>query len=326
MDWEPGLSLPVSICLTTYNRASVLPETIDSLLAQSFRDFELIISDDCSKDETEAVCRAYQMRDSRITYYRNPENLCMPGNLIAAIKRAKGKYIANVHDGDIFRPDLIEKWKRALDEVPAAAFVFNDYESVSASGKRTLYRAHDSNRMDGKKVALHFFSTMTSCVWGTVMVRRNAYDEMGLFNPRYGFISDVDMWLRLAHGRDVAYVPEPLITLTPRVPHNPVYFVNWRHQFWTLGMYVENLERYKSLLPEEIARYTKEYPNRCRILFLRDMGVCVKHKRWDLIREAFALWQDAEDSLLKLLGCCFGNKKHLPDWYDRGYWNTCSVR
>ncbi|MBE0669377.1 MAG: glycosyltransferase family 2 protein [Anaerolineales bacterium] len=317
---------PVSICLTTYNRAPVLPGTIGSLLAQSFSDFELIIQDDCSPDETEAICRKYQERDHRIKYFRNHENLRMPGNLNAAIRRATGKYIANVHDGDSYRPDLIEKWKRALDEVPEAAFVFNDYEWISKDGKRTLHRLKENGRMDGKKVALHFFNTFSSCVWGTVMARRNAYEGKGLFNPSYGFISDVDMWLRLAHGNDVAYVPEPLIILTPRETNHPFAFVNWRHHFWTLGMYVDHLKRYESIIPMEVARFTKEYPSRRRSFFLRDMAICIKHSRWDRAREGFAILRDADDIFLKSLGHCFGNHSYLPDWYDPSSWSTCSVR
>lgn len=320
-----GSTPPVSVCLTTYNRASVLPETIDSLLAQSFPDFELIIQDDCSKDETEVVCRGYQARDSRIRYQRNHQNLKMPGNLNAAIQRATGEYVANVHDGDLYRPDLIEKWKRALDEVPKAAFVFNDYEAISSSRKRTLHRMQDGNRMDGKKVALHFFSTFTSCVWGTVMARKNAYDEKGLFNPLYGFISDVDMWLRLAHGSDVAYVPEPLITLTPREPNHPFAFVNWRHNFWALGMYVEQLKRYRSILPMDIDRFTNEYPKRRRALFLRDMAICMKHLRRDRIREGLAIWRDSGDDFLRLLGKTLGDPKDLPDWYHPGFWQMTKM-
>jgi glycosyltransferase involved in cell wall biosynthesis len=321
-----GPAPPVSICLTTYNRASVLPGTIESLLAQSFPDFELIIQDDCSPDDTEAICRDYQGRDRRIKYCRNMENLRMPGNLNAAIRRAEGTYIANVHDGDTYRPDLIGKWKRALDEVPGAAFAFNEYEWVSEDGKRTIHRMQEGGRMDGKKVALHFFATFSSCVWGTVMARRTAYEKEGLFNPAYGFISDVDMWLRLAHGRDVAYVPEPLITLTPREPDHPYAFVNWRTHFWTLGMYVEHLRRYESILPKEVARFAKEYPGRRRRLFMRDMAICIKHMRWDRVREGLAILRDADDLFLKTLGSCFGDRAHLPDWYDRNAWSVCSIR
>src|SRR6266851_7432426 len=97
--------IPVSICLTTYNRASVLPKTLDSLLAQTSSDFELIISDDCSSDDTQDICRRYAAKDRRVKYFRNERNLNMPGNLNAAIRRSTGVYIANLHDGDVYRTD-----------------------------------------------------------------------------------------------------------------------------------------------------------------------------------------------------------------------------
>ena len=82
-------AIQVSLCLTAFNRAHLLPGTLDSILVQSFPDFELIINDDCSKDQTQEVCLEYMQRDSRIKYFRNETNLNMPGNLNAALRRAK---------------------------------------------------------------------------------------------------------------------------------------------------------------------------------------------------------------------------------------------
>ena len=81
--------LPVSICLTTYNRGEALACTLESLLVQSFPDFELIISDDCSTDRTAEIVATYQDRDRRVKYRRNATNLSMPGNLNAVISEAK---------------------------------------------------------------------------------------------------------------------------------------------------------------------------------------------------------------------------------------------
>ncbi|MGA9982456.1 MAG: glycosyltransferase family 2 protein, partial [Acidobacteriaceae bacterium] len=80
----------VSVVLTTYKRAHLLRETIDSILAQSFRDFELVISDDCSPDETEKVCREYERFDARVRYRRGAKNVGMPGNLNAGILATSG--------------------------------------------------------------------------------------------------------------------------------------------------------------------------------------------------------------------------------------------
>ena len=311
---------PVSICLTTYNRAPVLRASIDTLLAQSFGDFELIISDDRSSDDTEAICREYEARDPRVRYFRNAENLKMPGNLNAAIGRASGSYVANVHDGDVFRPDLIAKWKAALDETPGAAFVFNQYQSFDRDGRARLDRSPHERSRDALDIVRHFFRTFTSCIWGTVMARRSAYQAVGPFDARYGFISDVDMWLRLARDHEVAYVEEPLITITPREPHHPYAFVHWQIDLWTLAMYVAHLEYYRERMPQEVARYRASYPRRRRERLVRDLLTCVKHRRWDRLREGLAIWRDADDPVLRALGRALGRPGDRPEWYSAEAW------
>jgi glycosyltransferase involved in cell wall biosynthesis len=318
------MSIPVSICLTTYNRGSVLRTSIDSLLAQSFGDFELIVSDDCSTDDTEAICRAYEARDSRVRYFRNAANLKMPGNLNAAISRATGDYIANVHDGDVFRPDLIAKWKAALDDHPTAAFVFNQYEAFDKHGNARIDRSPLEPNPDPREIARHFFRTFTSCVWGTVMTRREAYASTGPFDAAYGFISDVDMWLRLARDHDVAYVAEPLITITPREPDHPYAFVHWRIWLWTLAMYAAHLEFYRESLAE-VDEFRASYPRRRREQLLRDLLICVKHRRWDRLREGLAIWRDARDPVLRTLGRALGRPGDAPAWYSADQWRRTEV-
>src|SRR5438093_154083 len=131
----------VSVVLTTYNRDSVLASTIEEIVGQTYEDFELIISDDCSSDGTQDICRKYQKCDRRIRYQRNERNLRMPGNLNAGIRVATGEYIANVHDGDIYHTTLLHKWVSALDACPKAGFVFNAYRALDADGmERKIYR------------------------------------------------------------------------------------------------------------------------------------------------------------------------------------------
>jgi glycosyltransferase involved in cell wall biosynthesis len=319
------VSVPVSICLTTYNRAAVLPATVDSLLAQDFGDFELIVNDDCSPDATEEICRDYEKRDSRVRYYRNATNLKMPGNLNAAISHATGEYVANVHDGDLYRPDLIQKWKAALDAQPRAAFVFNQYCSLDREGNAKIYRAPLEDRMDPHEIARQFFSVLTSCVWGTVMARRAAYLSTGPFNPEYGFISDVDMWLRLSRDHEVAYVAEPLITITPREPTHPYAFVNWRFWYFTFSMYVAHLDYYRETLPDEVARARAGFPRQRRALLLRDLLICLKHRRWDRLREGLAILRDDGDPWLRALGRALGRRGAAPSWYAAEQWRRTEV-
>ncbi len=311
---------PVSICLTTWNRASILPQTIDSLLKQSFQDFELIISDDCSSDKTSEVCRAYELKDSRVKYYRNERNLGMPGNLNAAIRRATGTYIANVHDGDIFRADLIAKWKMALDTIPTATFVFNAYDATQPNGSHHIYQLPFELLVPGEEIALHYFRTVTSCVWGTVMARASAYVKAGLFDPSFGFISDVDMWLRMIYEAPAVYINEPLITLGQRPKDHPFRHGIWCSAFWAFNIYRKHLEAYRSKLPLTVKYYQSRYPQTLRHYFLRTMFSSLKNMRWERVREGLGIWQDASDPLLKKIGCLFGHHFWQPEWYEKNWW------
>jgi hypothetical protein len=151
----------------------------------------------------------------------------MPENLNTGIQAAKGAYVANIHDGDTYCPTLLESWKRALDEAPKAAFVFNQYRIVDAAGSEMkVYREPFPASFPGSLLIDEYFRRwrFDSPVYGTVMARRSAYFEMGLFDPRFRFIAYVDMWLRLADRHEVAFVPELLID----IPTRDVLPSNWQ--------------------------------------------------------------------------------------------------
>ncbi len=282
----------VSICITTYNRADSLPLTLDSILQQSFKDFELIISDDNSTDATQEVCKTFCEKDSRIKYYRNPQNLKMPGNLNNAISRASGEYIANLHDGDVYRDDLIQKWCSLLDKHSDALFVFNQYMGYDKHGKLHIddHKLEEVN--EGTVLFEHYLKTLTSATWGTVMARRSAYEKFGLFNAEYGFISDVEMWMRLGlHGK-VCYVNEPLIELTQREKSHPYFLPHWKVFCINIRIILEYYHLYKSKINDLENRFP------INILFrkiersaLYDMMLLIKYKNLLRIREGLYVFR-----------------------------------
>lgn len=148
----------------------------------------------------------------------------MPANLNAGIARTQFEFIANLHDGDVYHPNLVEKWREALLRNPSAGFVFNIYRHLLPDGMPKgvtdtfprLIRGHEFLE------DICFRDNELECpVWGTVMARRGVYQTLGLFDPTYGFWSDFDMWFRIAEQYDVAFVPEVLIELPSRavMPH-----------------------------------------------------------------------------------------------------------
>jgi glycosyltransferase involved in cell wall biosynthesis len=238
----------VSIVLTTCNRGHLLPQTLDSILGQSFQNFELLVCDDNSSDSTREVVAGYLKRDPRVVYLPSTVRLGMPANLNRGLRVSRAEFVANLHDGDIYESTLIEKWYSALRYCDDAAFVFNAYRDLgewfesghvmsvplsACSPGRELIRIYD------RRWRFH------SPVWGTVMARRAAYQAEGFFDDRYGFVADIDMWLKLAEKFHVAYVDEPIISLPRRdVVPRQVELRKWReHRLFHAMMRASRMRR-----------------------------------------------------------------------------------
>uniref|UniRef100_B8HXQ7 Glycosyl transferase family 2 n=1 Tax=Cyanothece sp. (strain PCC 7425 / ATCC 29141) TaxID=395961 RepID=B8HXQ7_CYAP4 len=108
----------VSIGLPVYNGENFIREAIDSILAQTFTDFELIISDNASTDRTESICRDYMAQDPRVRYCRNSRNLGVAGNFTRLLELAQGEYFKWASHDDKIAPELIEQCVQVLDQDP----------------------------------------------------------------------------------------------------------------------------------------------------------------------------------------------------------------
>lgn len=238
----------VSVCLLTYNRAKLLPKVLETILAQTLCDFELIISDNCSIDETAHVCRNFEKKDGRVRYFRNNSNLGMTANYQAAIERCTGAYVAFLHDDDLYHSNLLSKWLDALERFPSAAFVFNSTESIGYDGQHIRYWFHSYPLLiqPGRLLLDDILSHWGSPVRGTVMVRREHVSKVGTFDfKRFPNIGDVDMWMRLASMFDVVYIKEPLIQVMERdsVVQNAHFAQTWPTRKEQYDMYRLNICR-----------------------------------------------------------------------------------
>lgn len=121
---DAGKSPRASIGLPVYNGENYLEEAIESILAQTFEDFELIISDDASTDTTEEICRAYADRDERIRYVRNKENLGVAPNFNLAFELSSGEYFEWAAQDDVYHPDLLLRCIEVLDRDPSVVLCY----------------------------------------------------------------------------------------------------------------------------------------------------------------------------------------------------------
>jgi glycosyltransferase involved in cell wall biosynthesis len=125
----------VSICLPVYNGANFLAEAIRSALAQEFADFELLIGNDCSTDQTKSIIESFASQDPRIKPWTNKSNLKLFGNYNACIERASGKYIKPFAHDDLFEPTLLGNMVSVLEGNPDISLVSSARHWIDATGK-----------------------------------------------------------------------------------------------------------------------------------------------------------------------------------------------
>jgi glycosyltransferase involved in cell wall biosynthesis len=125
----------VSIGLPVYNGEKFICETIDSILGQTFKDFELIICDNASTDRTEEICQAYVSQDRRIRYYRNQENLGAARNYNIVFELSAGEYFKWAAHDDLCSPTFLEKCVEVLDRIPTAVLSYPRLTYIDDLGK-----------------------------------------------------------------------------------------------------------------------------------------------------------------------------------------------
>jgi glycosyltransferase involved in cell wall biosynthesis len=139
----------VSVGLAVFNGEKYLREAIDSILAQTFTDFELIISDNDSTDRTEEICREYAAKESRIRYYRNAKNIGGANNENRTFMLSRGQYFRWAAHDDLIAPELIEKCVEVLDNNPSVVLCYPMTVGIDEQGNH-LYTIETNRGSSGK--------------------------------------------------------------------------------------------------------------------------------------------------------------------------------
>lgn len=186
----------VSLGLPVYNGEQFLPAAIDSLLQQTYEDFELIISDNGSADATEAICREYARRDTRVRYYRVEENAGSVWNFNRTFELATGRYFKWAAHDDIHAPTFLEKSIALLDERPEVLWCFcrhsligPDGQVLTAPGTEDVSLLEPSGRDRSSPTAHERFASILFNASGLDcygLMRREALARTHLYRPLYG--------------------------------------------------------------------------------------------------------------------------------------------
>lgn len=179
----------ISIVLPVYNGEKYLRESIESVIVQTYKNWELLILDDCSTDKSADIAKEYVEKDSRIHYYRNKTNLRLPRNLNKGFSLAKGNYLTWTSDDNRYRPQALERMWQALSSDAEAQFVFASCRIIDENGKEIEYIMAN----DWSKKRIVGMNPVGACF----MYTRQAYEAVGEYNPELVLVEDFDYWQRL---------------------------------------------------------------------------------------------------------------------------------
>ena len=194
----------VSVVIPTHNRAHLLGRALRSVLRQSFTDFELIVVDDASADDTTNIINGFP--DKRIKYIRHGSNLGAPAARNTGIANARGHYIGLLDDDDEWYPEKLAKQVLKFSQVPeTVGLIYSGYEVRESDGR--LLRTYLPEARGDVHLRLLLGTTLGS---PTPLILKDCFQKVGHFDESLKSCQDWDMWKRIADHYEFDYVPEIL--------------------------------------------------------------------------------------------------------------------
>ncbi len=207
----------ISVCIPVYNGEQFLEYAIASVLNQKFDDYELMLVDDCSTDNSREIIKRFKSQYPYIKYYRNETNLGITRNWNRCIELSRGDYVIILHQDDTLLDNALEKEARVLDEKPEVGVVFgNTKVRYLPSDKIVIYPGWSTPfSLNGYDFARYMLSHVNVIYCPTVMIRRTCLQKYGVFDERFEIFEDYEMWLRLAlRDVDFVYLHHPIAMYT----------------------------------------------------------------------------------------------------------------
>ncbi|MBD2412037.1 glycosyl transferase family 2 [Nostoc calcicola FACHB-389] len=208
----------ITVCIPTFNRISLLPYAIASVLNQSEQDFELIVCDDGSTDGTPELISKYT--DHRIKYIRHPQNIGKSNNMRSGFDAANGEYFIKFDDDDGLTPDFLASTAAILDRDSSIDFVGTDHWIIDINNIRDEGKTQENSHRWGRKdLPAGIVDNLLEVVFihqsfqvGATLFRRKTLQELGFMLPNMQNCEDNDLFVRLAlAGKKGYYLPELLM-------------------------------------------------------------------------------------------------------------------
>lgn len=283
----------VSILIPTYNYAHYISEAIESALDQTYTDFELIIVDDRSSDNTDQVMEKY-LSDKRVKYYKNEVNLGLVGNFNKCLEYSQGDYIKYLLADDKLHPQLLEKFVPLMDENPNISLVTSNNFMFGIKTRTRVLPLQGLQK--GNKVIYECLKEGTGNWIGepTVVMFRKSGLKIGKFSSKYPCLVDLNMWLRLLLTGDCYIVNEPLSYFRhhPNQASTKTNVLNWidEYNFYkdikAFNPYQLDPEQLSSIHVDDVI---KDRATHCSKGMFRILHKFYKKKNRIAIRKAFKI-------------------------------------
>lgn len=202
-DGQPTFKPLVSVLMTAYNRERYIAEAIESVLASSYHNFELIVSDDCSSDGTWHIVKTFRVKDKRIRAYQNRQNLGDYPNRNTVASYAYGKYLKYVDSDDCIHPEALSIMVKMMESFPSAGFGLCDVSEGIQETYPLLLDAREAYWLHYFKRPVFFASP------GLAIFQRDAFNSVGGFQEKR-MIGDFEMWHRLSLHCPLLLLPSDL--------------------------------------------------------------------------------------------------------------------
>jgi glycosyltransferase involved in cell wall biosynthesis len=236
----------VSVIMPAYNAEKYIGQAIESILGQSFKDFELIIVNDCSKDNTPKIIEDYARRDPRIVCKVNAVNLKLSKALNVGIGIARGKYIARMDADDISMPDRFEKQVSFLDTHPEVGIVGGTMILINDKNEKIGERKY---QLDDKSIRNRIFKYSPFC-HPAIMMRKDALEKAGLYDHTYNPAEDYDLYFRLGLVSKFANLNEPVFKYRV-IPNSMTTGSVRKMELKTIEVRKNNYETYNATLTDK---------------------------------------------------------------------------
>ena len=196
----------ISVIMPCYNSQKYVAEAIQSILNQTFKNFELIIIDDGSRDNTWETIKKFT-KDKRVIAIKNEKNLGLAKTLNKAISRSHGTYIARMDNDDWAYPDRLEKQYTFLESHKEVGIVGGTMEIMNEEGKVTGKRVYSLTDSQIRQKIFRY----SPFSHPLIMIRRSVLDKAGLYNPDFELVNDYELYFRIGLVSKFANLPDTLI-------------------------------------------------------------------------------------------------------------------